>query len=124
VGAFFIPVINLILPHLIMQEVWKASAPADDRRSSESPGSLRIVIWWALSVVAALSYVAIFAMSVLSLPVGRHAFLDSRPFLTIFTLLNILGPACMAVANVMLIGIIEEIIQRQSKKHQIIAGRA
>lgn len=53
---WFIPILNLVVPYRVMQELWRASAPElpvppdwDTR-----PGSRLIVVWWIVYVVGGI----------------------------------------------------------------------
>ena len=55
-GGFFIPVVNLAIPYLVVQEAWKASDPGPTGNDSFEPRpsgrSVLIDVWWGIWVVA------------------------------------------------------------------------
>ena len=58
VGSYFIPIGNLFLPCMVLQEIWRASDPdhVEGPRSWEkAPASMMIRIWWLVLLVAAVS---------------------------------------------------------------------
>lgn len=65
VGWFFIPVANLLLPFLIMKEMWKASDPkVTDGDSGRNAGVSPVVpIWWGLNVASIVLGVPFLIMS-------------------------------------------------------------
>ena len=55
--AFFIPIVNLYWPYVILQEIWRASHPrgvSDPRAWMETPSTSCIRWWWFFSIVGAL----------------------------------------------------------------------
>jgi hypothetical protein len=57
-GSVFVPIVNLFLPYLITQEMWKASDP-DTRGALEwrdSRGSSVVSVWWALEVTSGIAF--------------------------------------------------------------------
>lgn len=56
VWAFFIPFLNLVRPHYVGQEIWKASDPSltenTDTIRRGRPGSILIGWWWTLFVLS------------------------------------------------------------------------
>lgn len=58
VGCFFIPILNLIQPYLVMREIWRESDPARLMVSAEASGSTKpssaasVGWWWGLFLVA------------------------------------------------------------------------
>lgn len=116
--GFFIPIVNLVLPYIAMQELWRASAPADaDGHWSDLAGSKQITIWWTFWILSALSYLIILGVPVASEFLFRGDWIQPRAIATVYGLVNILGSLFTVAANILLIGVIEDIIQRQSKKY-------
>ncbi len=73
VGGFFVPLVNLVLPVLVMREVWQGSDPRSVRASSDSqdrpsaPGTPAFLGWWWAAFLAmglAADVVVFLAMSV------------------------------------------------------------
>jgi hypothetical protein len=60
IGGWFIPFANLVIPVLVMQDLWRASDPTvvrgdrDWRRGAK--GSALVGVWWAAHLVAALRF--------------------------------------------------------------------
>jgi hypothetical protein len=50
---WFIPILNLIVPYRIMQELWRATAPEDPIPTDWEyrPGSRLIMVWWLVYVL-------------------------------------------------------------------------
>mgnify|MGYP001207958483 CR=1 FL=1 len=50
VGSYFIPFVNLVLPFLVMREIWKGSSPhgkIEDRLAwKKEKGSALLIFWW------------------------------------------------------------------------------
>jgi hypothetical protein len=66
VAAFVVPVVNLFLPFLILQEVWRASDPETvDQKGAkalnivveDSSKSLLVIVWWGLWLLAVIDAV-------------------------------------------------------------------
>lgn len=66
VGAFAVPIVNLVLPFQVFQEMWRASDPEtiDEKGTGglniiidESSKSLLVVIWWGLWLLAIINLV-------------------------------------------------------------------
>jgi len=55
ISMFFIPIANILLPTLIVGEVWSSSAPTARLRRSRMPG-VEVVRWWSLYIVASFLY--------------------------------------------------------------------
>ena len=59
IGGWFIPFANLVIPLLVMQDLWRASdptVPRGDRDWRRAKGSALVGVWWAAHVVAALRF--------------------------------------------------------------------
>jgi hypothetical protein len=54
VGWFFVPVANLWMPCLVMQELWRATSPELIRRWRQASGSTFVGIWWAVSLMTGM----------------------------------------------------------------------
>jgi hypothetical protein len=52
---FFIPIANLLLPTLVVGEVWSASAPTARLRRMRGLG-VEVVRWWSVYIVASFLY--------------------------------------------------------------------
>ncbi len=53
VGWFFVPLVNLVMPFIMMRELWKASAHPRDWQAASAPAW--IAIWWGFWVAAGLA---------------------------------------------------------------------
>ena len=61
IGAWFIPFASLVIPLLVMQDLWRASDPAVPRGDPawrQRPGSALVGWWWAAYLVATLRFVS------------------------------------------------------------------
>lgn len=59
IGGWFISVANLVIPVLIMQDLWRGSTPAaprGDPRWRSARGSWLIGVWWAAWLLSLLRY--------------------------------------------------------------------
>ncbi len=53
IGGWLIPVVNLLMPFFIFQEMWKASST--ERPSwRQSPGDSVIVLWWSIGLIGVI----------------------------------------------------------------------
>ena len=87
VGAFLIPGVNLVRPHAVLVEIWRASDPGilDPVRWRAAPVPRLLRVWWCAVVVWAVSAgVAAFTVATsgmllgrLRLAVGLSAFADA-----------------------------------------------
>jgi hypothetical protein len=53
VGWFFVPLMNLVMPFMMMRELWKASAKPSDWQLEPAPAA--ILLWWVLWVASAIT---------------------------------------------------------------------
>src|SRR5262249_35593317 len=106
VASFFIPIGNLVMPYLAMQETWRASNPdpvKDKRPWQQTPGSWLILLWWiALIMAAILALVSTMTRRSDQFGIDHESFVLAGGC-------NI----CMIVAGVTLIMVIRQIAQRQ-----------
>jgi hypothetical protein len=61
IGAWFIPLANLVIPVLIMQDLWRGATPETPRgdpRWRSARGSWLIGVWWAAWLISLLRFVA------------------------------------------------------------------
>ena len=86
-------------------------------RWSDLAGSKQITVWWIFWVLSALSYLAIIALPLAAQTLRHWELMHLRAVSLIYGMINVVGPVFMVAANVLLIGVIEEIIQRQCKKY-------
>ena len=108
VGAWFIPIANLVLPYMVAREVW-AKASGSPVRSSSLLG-----LWWAAAVAAVLinlignfhgNFQAGNVETRIALGTGASA------------LFNSLAALASVVAGVLLITIIRRITRRQRERY-------
>lgn len=62
VGWYFIPIVNLVLPFLVMREIWKGSSPhgviGDKLAWKKERGSALLVFWWISWILSGvISYI-------------------------------------------------------------------
>jgi hypothetical protein len=116
VGAYFVPIANLIRPCQEMQEIWRASDPENIENSvawQVSRSSSIVRLWWfALLLAGALSMFAHYRKEV------AGGFLQDQNDLRI----QILVSLAMLVAGVLLILIIRSIRQRQRERYKRLYG--
>ena len=61
IGGWFIPLANLAIPVLIMQDLWRGatpSVPRGDPRWRSAKGSWLVGVWWAVWVISLLRFAA------------------------------------------------------------------
>jgi hypothetical protein len=61
IGAWFIPLANLVIPVMIMQDLWRGAdptTPRGDPRWRHAKGSWLIGLWWAAWLVSLLRFAA------------------------------------------------------------------
>jgi len=59
IGSWFIPFANLVIPVMIMQDLWRGAAPdtpRGDPRWRSAKGSWLVALWWAAWLVSLLRY--------------------------------------------------------------------
>jgi hypothetical protein len=59
IGAWFIPLANLVIPVLIMQDLWRGATPSTPRGDPtwrRARGSWLIGVWWAAWLLSLLRY--------------------------------------------------------------------
>ncbi|MDQ4087212.1 MAG: DUF4328 domain-containing protein [Pseudomonadota bacterium] len=61
VGWFFVPLMNLFMPYVMMRELWKASAKPSDWQMEPAPAA--ILLWWVLWVAAGVTGGIAFSLS-------------------------------------------------------------
>jgi hypothetical protein len=109
VGAWFVPILNLIRPKAIANDIWRASepdAPADQGETWKGRSKVATVIdgWWAVWV---LSLVGAF---------GVYETDPSVEQLRSAVLRITIGDALTVVAGVLAIGMVREITARQEER--------
>ncbi|HLM16466.1 MAG TPA: DUF4328 domain-containing protein [Acidimicrobiia bacterium] len=59
IGAWFIPIANLVIPVMIVQDLWRGatpSTPRGDPRWRSAPGSWLVGIWWTAWLLSLLRF--------------------------------------------------------------------
>jgi hypothetical protein len=105
--SFFIPILNLVLPYCMVQEIWRASHPRavlDPLGWKEGPSSVTIRLWWASYVAAILVGSLLCAQSDMA---PRE---DAALFVC-------LGGACVVAGLALMIYIIHGIRVRQNERY-------
>ncbi len=113
IGGWFIPIANLVIPVLVVQDLWRGSDPATPRGDPlwrRASGSTLVGFWWAFHVLALMRFAA-----------GDEA--DTRVELedlrTNDTIAAI-GMVLAVVAAILLIQVVRRLAQRQ----ETLAGEA
>jgi hypothetical protein len=61
IGAWFIPLANLVIPVIIVQDLWRGATPEiprGDVRWRDARGSALVALWWAVWILSLLRFVA------------------------------------------------------------------
>ena len=96
VGWYFIPIASLWKPYQAMKEIWRASHPTEDWRSSTRPGFLPW--WWFLWITTSIVGQASFRMSMWAEEIDE--LIDLSVVNQVFDILEIpLALAFLAVVN-------------------------
>jgi hypothetical protein len=61
VGWFFVPLMNLVMPFVMMRELWKASARPKDWQMESAPAP--ILLWWILWIASGIAGAVGFSLS-------------------------------------------------------------
>jgi hypothetical protein len=56
VGWFFVPLANLVMPYLVIREIWQASGPGQGANWRRAPVSAVLSVWWVVGVVGGMSH--------------------------------------------------------------------
>jgi hypothetical protein len=115
IGGFFIPFVNLVLPFLVVREIWKASDPKrmDGHSWKDSQLSLLVLWWWILFLVAGI------APLVVSIALGCA---DGRADLLNWTWVYLVSDVLDIPAAILSILVVRGMVSRQDKKHSNLAG--
>lgn len=105
--GFLVPVLNLFLPVVVFQELWKASDPAilDVETWKESPASKAIYAWWACWLGSPLSGLA-----------AHYGIINLSVYFPIVCLLEI-------VAATLAFVLIDQVSDRQGQKRALLEAR-
>jgi Domain of unknown function (DUF4328) len=94
IGAWFIPLANLVIPVMIMQDLWRgatATVPRGDPEWRRARGSWLIGVWWAVWLLSLLRYGASNA------GLHAHASLDDIERSNVIALVGVVATAAAAV---------------------------
>jgi Domain of unknown function (DUF4328) len=124
VGAFLVPIINLVLPFQIFQEMWRASDPETiavrDAKSvtafiEDSSKSLLVVVWWGLWLLTIINLVVAYRWHA-SWQILNEEIIASW-LITMSSLLFILN-------SIVTIVLVKKITDRQDEKFKRLAALA
>lgn len=114
VGWWFVPLANLVVPLLVMVEVWRASDPragATDRAArSKLPVGVAIPFWWA-------SWLALLVFSALGIVFGL-AWTDQEKMVLFAT--GAVGSLATAICFALTIVVVRLVEARQARKHALL----
>jgi hypothetical protein len=115
VGAFFVPIVNLVVPYLAMVELWKASDPrrtvCDQDIRAKLPVTPLLGAWWITCIMSAI----VWAMSRLFLSGAA----DDKA-LASATSVSMLAAACWALCSMLGAFVVRDIAWRQDRRHEAI----
>ncbi len=116
VGAWFIPIANLVIPFMIMVEIWKSSHPdapgPDGWKSLPTPGWL--VALWVLWVGAFVASAAAAIGIAFALAVADLSYLGG-------VLIQLPGAALYATAGILFLRYVALIQQHQDQRARVVA---
>jgi hypothetical protein len=107
IGGWFIPIANLVIPVMLMQDLWRGATPEIPRGDPtwrRARGAVLIGLWWTVWL---LSFARIFAGSS---RVDDHASLDS---IETSNWVALVGVVVAAVAAVLAVFVVRALAQRQ-----------
>jgi hypothetical protein len=116
IGAWFVPIVSLFFPFVMMREVWRAGDPhahPDGWQDSERPVAALLGVWWGLWLCANL----------LGNGVGRLSW-DPKDVsdLQVSTVLNVLSLAASIPAAVLAILVVRRATDRQEARAEQLFG--
>ena len=124
VGAFIVPIVNLILPFQIVQEMWRASDPDAIAVSGakslniiteDSSKSLLVVVWWGLWLLTIINLVIAYRWH-MSWQILNEEIIASWLIITLSLLL--------IIDSIVTIVLVKKITDRQDEKNQRLAELA
>jgi hypothetical protein len=115
-GAFFIPLLNLVMPYAIARDIWKASDPSCDDPVAwkGSRVSRRLTAWWAAYLGMTTGMYLVYKY----LPQGETSYSVWYAYMG----LSIVTSAMTIIAGLLAISIVRGIDARQDEKHHRIAS--
>lgn len=108
VGGWFIPFANLVLPYRFMSELWLVSngwQPKDPR----APKPWRVAAWWTAYLMGGIAT---------NLSLGRIASSKTPEALRSAALLNVFALGAIAVAGLLAVRLIREVLAGQRRLHK------
>jgi hypothetical protein len=111
IGGWFIPFASLVIPVLVMQDLWRASDPESPRGDPTwrtRPGSALIGWWWAFWVAA----------QVLRIAGNIDTSANTRDELTTLRVMDVassFGMVAVVVASILLIRVVHRLTRRQQQ---------
>jgi hypothetical protein len=106
IGGWFIPLANLVIPVLVMQDLWRGSNPAvvrDDPGWRRAAGSALVGWWWATYLLASARFGG-----------GQDAdTIDDLETVRAFDVVAAIGMVAAIAAAILLIGVVRRITRRQ-----------
>lgn len=114
VGGWFIPILNLVRPVQVMQEIWRASSPAvrpDEPSAWQAEGlSPRVGFWWAVYLFS--GFFATFAFY------SQNHAIETRDFPALRSATNtmIISEAVTLGAIIMAVAVVVGVYSRQKQK--------
>jgi hypothetical protein len=117
IGGFFIPFVNLVLPFLVVREIWKASDPQRTDGHSWKDTSLSLVVpsWWILFCVAEIGPL------VVNIALGGGNEVAARQNLNwVLVVSDVLD----LPATILAILVVRGIVSRQDKKYSNLVSAA
>lgn len=111
--SYFIPLICIIRPLQVMEELWKASAPetTDPVEWQNTPGTKMTTIWWSLVIATGFA-------NALTIHMLREIDHYSPPFQRVIFQLDAVSDVLTACVCVMLLALVTKITARQKAKVQ------
>jgi eukaryotic-like serine/threonine-protein kinase len=101
IGAWFIPLGNIVLVPLVVTEIWRRSPDPGDRERGAAPSVAPVVVWWILVVVGFVTA---------SFDVDPDTFDEYR----VQDLTHVVGCVVLIAAAVLLINVTRALTRRQS----------
>lgn len=119
IWCWFIPLVDLVLPKEMMDDLWRASDPdslvfSDEWRKRSVP--LRLHLWWTSALIAVVALVA--TQWVLPAP-GRIDASMGR----LAVVLVLFAYPILAVASLLLVFVVGDVAERQSQRVSALAPR-
>jgi hypothetical protein len=111
VGYFFIPFLNLVRPLQVVQEIWRASDPEENRTNSALAG-----FWWACWILSGI-------LGYISFQMVRHP-QNTLELIRSSNILYIVSTLLSIIGGILVIFLIKGIMSRQREKFQRLTARS